>query len=44
MEQMKNAMKQLERLCSVVAELSSTTGSAGEPCSDPDILRSMPGV
>jgi transposase len=44
MEPMKNAMKQLERLCSALAELSPTTGSAGEPCSDPEILRSMPGV
>ncbi|CAN7758957.1 IS110 family transposase [Mesorhizobium sp. LjNodule214] len=44
MEQMKTAMKQLERLCSAVAELSPTNGNAGEPCSDPEILRSMPGV
>ncbi|MBY5699738.1 transposase [Rhizobium leguminosarum] len=42
-EQMKNALK-LERLCSAVAELSQTTGNVGEPCNDPEILRSLPGV
>lgn len=43
-EQMKNAMKQLERLCSAVAELASSTESVGEGCRDSEILRSMPGV
>ncbi len=44
MEQMKNAMKQLERLCSAVAEFPPPTESVGEQCRDPEILRSMPGV
>ncbi|THK35759.1 hypothetical protein EHS39_23200 [Ensifer sp. MPMI2T] len=44
MEQMKNAVKHLERLCSAVAELPPTTESVGEQCRDPEILRSIPGV
>ncbi|WP_342724630.1 IS110 family transposase [Bradyrhizobium sp. B097] len=42
MHQMKQAMKELERLCSAVAELPSATGIA--PQADPQILRSMPGI
>ncbi|TIP83626.1 MAG: IS110 family transposase [Mesorhizobium sp.] len=44
MDQAKNAMKQLERLCSAVAELPPPTESVGEQCRAPEILRSMPGV
>lgn len=44
MEQMKIGMKQLERLCSAVAELQpSTTADPAMRC-DPEILRSMPGM
>jgi len=44
MEQMKNAMQQLERLCSAVAELPPTNERVGELRSDPEVLRSLPGV
>jgi transposase len=44
MEQMKAAMKQLERLCSAVAELPPATQAAPDTRCDPDILRSLPGV
>jgi hypothetical protein len=42
--QMKDAMKQLERLCSAVAELPSVKDTAVTMHRDPDILRSLPGV
>ena len=44
MDQMKGAMKQLERLCSAVADLPSSAETAGETHHDPEILRSLPGV
>jgi hypothetical protein len=44
MQQMKLAMKELERLCSAVAELPPATGIAPNTQADPEILRSMPGI
>ncbi|MCA1444659.1 IS110 family transposase [Ensifer sp. IC4062] len=44
MEQMKAGMKQLERLCSAVADLPSVEPTAPDTRCDPDILRSLPGV
>ncbi|WP_316202879.1 MULTISPECIES: IS110 family transposase [unclassified Bradyrhizobium] len=44
MQQMKVALKQLERLCSAVAELPPTIGVVPNAQADPEILRSMPGV
>ncbi|MGY4305175.1 transposase [Bradyrhizobium sp. USDA 4369] len=44
MGQMKLAMKQLERLCSAVAELPPAIGVAPNTQADPEILRSMPGI
>ncbi|WP_256380317.1 IS110 family transposase [Sinorhizobium medicae] len=37
-------MKQLERLCSAVADLPSVEPAAPDTRCDPDILRSLPGV
>ncbi|CAM5777364.1 IS110 family transposase [Labrys miyagiensis] len=42
--QMKDAMRQLERLCSAVAELPSARDTVVTTHRDPDILRSLPGV
>lgn len=44
MAQMKAGMKQLERLCSAVADLPSVEPAAPDTRCDPDILRSLPGV
>uniref|UniRef100_UPI000A10F5C6 IS110 family transposase n=1 Tax=Ensifer aridi TaxID=1708715 RepID=UPI000A10F5C6 len=44
MEQMKAGMKQLERLCSAVADLPSVEPTAPDTRCDPDILRSLRGV
>ncbi len=44
MAQMKAGMKQLERLCSAVADLASVEPAAPDTRCDPDILRSLPGV
>jgi transposase len=44
LEQIKIAMKQLERLCAAVADLSHEQDAIARTHCDPDILRSLPGV
>ncbi|RVG17914.1 IS110 family transposase, partial [Sinorhizobium meliloti] len=44
MEQLKTALKQLERLCSAVADLPVAPETMTDGRCDPDILRSLPGV
>jgi transposase len=44
LDQIKIAMKQLERLCAAVADLPHEQDAVGRTHRDPDILRSLPGV
>lgn len=44
MQQMKQAMRELERLCSAVAELPSAADVGPNTKADPEVLRSMPGI